>query len=287
MFPGPAGLMHSEPSAERGPCIVPPQKRSVVGVGVSPVDYKTAVSFVMCAARQSRGVSVAAVSVHGVMTALLDPVHRFRLNSFDLAVPDGQPVRWALNWLYRASLKQRVYGPQLTLELCRAAEKEDVPVYFYGSNPPVITALERSLRAKFPRLAIAGMEAGKYRRLTPDEKCDLIARVHASGARMIFVGLGCPRQEVFAYEYREALSMPVLAVGAAFDFIAGCLPQAPAWMQNAGLEWLYRLGREPRRLWRRYLFSNPAYLFFLGMQALRIFTPDSPGTPPDKELLYG
>jgi len=287
VFPGPAGLLNNKLNAEPGPCLVPPQKKSVLGVGVSPVDYKAAVDFVMTAARRGCGVSVAAIAVHGVTTAVFDPVHRFRMNSFDLAVPDGQPIRWALNLLHRTSLQSRVYGPQLTVEICRAAEREDTPVYFYGSDQPVLADLERNLRARFPRLPIAGMEPGQYRRIAPHEKRELIARVRNSGARILFVGLGCPRQEVFAYEYRDDLSMPVLAVGAAFPFLAGRLRQAPRWMQNAGLEWLFRLGCEPRRLWRRYLLFNPAYVFFLTMQALKLFTPESPGTPPEKPMLFG
>jgi exopolysaccharide biosynthesis WecB/TagA/CpsF family protein len=131
------------------------------------------------------------------------------------------------------------------------------------------------------------MEPSKFRRLRPDEKTELAARVRASGASIMFVGLGCPRQETFAYEFRDLLGMPILAVGAAFPFIAGIIPQAPAWMQNAGLEWLYRLLSEPGRLWQRYLFLNPAYLFLVALQALRISKFSTDGQSPRTELLFG
>jgi hypothetical protein len=131
------------------------------------------------------------------------------------------------------------------------------------------------------------MEPSRFRRLTRDEKEEVAARILASGARLVFVGLGCPRQETFAFEFREVLPMPILAVGAAFPFLAGSLPQAPAWMQGAGLEWLFRLTVEPRRLWRRYLLLNPAYMCLVALQALRLFRFPTDGRAPVSELLYG
>jgi len=131
------------------------------------------------------------------------------------------------------------------------------------------------------------MEASKFRRLSIPEKLEIVERIQSSGASILFVGLGCPRQEVFAFEFREMLGMPILAVGAAFPFLAGKVPQAPQWMQDAGLEWLFRLVSEPKRLWRRYVYLNPAYLFLIFLQALRLsrFAPE--GQSPAKELLYG
>jgi exopolysaccharide biosynthesis WecB/TagA/CpsF family protein len=139
----------------------------------------------------------------------------------------------------------------------------------------------------FPGLIIAGMKPSMFRRLRPEEKIALVQQIRASGAAIAFVGLGCPRQEAFTYEFRDHLPMPILAVGAAFPFLAGRTRQAPRWMQDAGLEWLFRLQSEPRRLWRRYLLLNPAYLVCVAMQALGVSRFSTDGRSPTSELLYG
>jgi exopolysaccharide biosynthesis WecB/TagA/CpsF family protein len=131
------------------------------------------------------------------------------------------------------------------------------------------------------------MEPSRFRRLVDGEKEELAQRISESGAALVFVGLGCPRQETFAFEFRDTLAMPIVAVGAAFPFLAGLIPQAPPWMQNAGLEWLFRLCSEPLRLWRRYLFLNPAYLFLVALQASGIRRFRTDGQSPAHELLYG
>lgn len=262
-------------------------KRNVIGVLVDAVDYDAAVERIITAAKERRPMSISALAVHGVMTGVLDDVHRYRLNHLDLVVADGQPVRWALNALHGTGLTDRVYGPNLTLRLCERAAAESLPIYLYGSKPDVLAALTRNLRERFPGLVIAGSEPSRFRCLSEDEKLEVAQRIANSGARIVFAGLGCPRQEVWVYEYRNLLSMPLLAVGAAFDFHARTLPQAPAYMQRAGLEWFYRLVREPRRLWRRYLFLNPHYSMLVFLQAARLKSFDPVATPPTAELRYG
>jgi exopolysaccharide biosynthesis WecB/TagA/CpsF family protein len=250
-------------------------KRSVVGVGINVIDYDGAVGRVMAAARARQPLSVSALAVHGVMTGVLDKSHRYRLNKLDLVVPDGQPVRWVLRFLHGEELADRVYGPTLMLRVCEAAAASGTPVYLYGSGRDVLARLEENLVARFPGLVVCGRSPSRFCRVDDATNGEIINSVRASGARVVFVGLGCPRQEVFAYENVEALSCPVLAVGAAFDFHAGTLRQAPRWMQNAGLEWLYRLGREPRRLWSRYIVLNPLFCWNVLLQWLRPdrFTP--------------
>jgi exopolysaccharide biosynthesis WecB/TagA/CpsF family protein len=222
------------------------------------------------------------------MTGALDATHRHRLNRFDLLVPDGQPVRWALNGLHRTALADRVYGPTLMLKTCQRAAEEGLPIFLFGGTQELLAALQSRLDASFPKLQIAGACPSRFRRLTPPERNELIEAIRASGAALTFVGLGCPRQEVWAYEFRDALSMPILAVGAAFNFHAGLLPQAPPLLQRHGLEWLFRLVHEPRRLWRRYLVLNPLFLSMLALQLahLRRFDPDAT-VPPTEEILYG
>jgi N-acetylglucosaminyldiphosphoundecaprenol N-acetyl-beta-D-mannosaminyltransferase len=262
-------------------------KKNVIGVLVDAVDYEATVDFIFRAAREKRGAAISALAVHGVMTGVLDREHKFRLNHFDLLVPDGQPVRWALNLMHGTGLADRVYGPNLTLRVCARAAEEGEPIYLYGSTGGILVSLLRSLRRRFPGIRIAGAEPSKFRPLTSSEKSELAARVVSSGASITLVGLGCPLQEAFAYEFRNALSMPVLAVGAAFPFIAGHVAQAPAWMQARGLEWLFRLCAEPKRLWRRYLYLNPAYLFLVALQASRLSRFATDGTLPVDEVLAG
>jgi exopolysaccharide biosynthesis WecB/TagA/CpsF family protein len=260
---------------------------NVLGVMIDGVDYDAAVARIMRASHDGRPYAVSALAVHGVMTGHQDAAHRARLNSLDLVTPDGQPVRWALNLLHGAGLPERVYGPTLTLKVCERAAADGLPIYLYGSKPETLARLQASLREQFPALVIAGAEPSKFRQLTSDEKTEVVTRIRASGAHLTIVGLGCPRQEVWAYEYRDALSMPVLAVGAAFDFHAGTVSQAPTWMQERGLEWLYRLTREPRRLWRRYLILNPWYVTLVAAQALRLRRFGSAPSSAPPELSYG
>ena len=263
-------------------------KRDILGVMVDVVDYESAVDQIVSAAKAGRGFAATALAVHGVMTGALDPEQRFRLNQFDLVVPDGQPVRWALNLLHSTRLKDRVYGPALMLALCERCVKDGVAIYLYGSNESVLSKLRQQLAKRFPALRIAGAQPSKFRRITADEKRKIVSDIRSSGARLVFVGLGCPRQEVWAYEFRDALSMPVIAVGAAFDFHAGTIPQAPQRLQSVGLEWLYRFAHEPRRLWRRYALLNPMYVGMITAQRLGIRRAESgQGTRPGHEMNYG
>lgn len=245
-------------------------KFPILGVNVHAVDYEYAVNEIVKAAAEARPLAISALAVHGVMTGFLDATHLRRLNGLDLVVPDGQPVRWALRWLHRQHLPDRVYGPNLTLFAARALAERGLPVYLYGSKADVLAKFADNLRKRFSGLNVCGMEPSKFRRLDDSERKAVINRILKSGAKAVFVGLGCPRQEVWAFEYRDALPMPILAVGAAFDFHAGTLPQAPLYLQNWGLEWLYRLSKEPRRLWYRYLILNPLYLWNLALQVTGI-----------------
>lgn len=263
-------------------------KHSVLGIMVNAIDYEAATSKIINAAVNRASYSVTALAVHGVMTGVTDPEHKYRLNNFDLVVPDGQPVRWNLNFYNKLHLKNRVYGPQLTLKVCQAAEASALPIYFYGSQSQVLEQLCFNLKKKFPKLVIAGSMPSKFRQTTQDERLEIVEEIKRSGARLVFVGLGCPKQEVWVYEYREYLDMPLLAVGAAFDFHAGLLPQAPEVMQKTGTEWLYRLWQEPRRLWKRYIYLNSLYIFYNTICHLMPsrFLADNCKKPLD-EILYG
>lgn len=263
-------------------------KKNVLGVQINAVDYEAAVSKIVIAAQERQPLTVSALAVHGVMTGVLDPMHRFRLNHMDLVVPDGQPVKWALNLLHKTRLVDRVYGPTLTIKVCEQAAAEKLPVYFYGSTPETLQKLLHNLKARFPGIIIAGHQASRFRHVTNEEKRVIAKQIRESGAQITFVGLGCPRQEVWAFENRDILSMPILAVGAAFDFHAGVSRQAPPVLQYLGLEWLFRLTQEPSRLWKRYILLNPLFLFLLFLQLFRLknFCLDNI-VPPSQELRYG
>ena len=255
-------------------------KQNVLGVLVDATDYAAATDQIIDAARDRRPFAVTALAVHGVMTGVQDRPHNARLNSFDLVTPDGQPVRWALNLVHGAALADRVYGPTLTLRVLERAAAAGLPVYLYGSTQPTLDRLVPALEGMFPALKIAGVESSKFRASQPGEPAEIAERIKDSGARIVLVGLGCPRQEIFAYAMRPLLDMPLLAVGAAFDYHAGLLKNPPAWMQKYALEWLWRLGLEPKRLWRRYVLLNPAYLSRLAAQKSGLWkaTPPAPAT---------
>jgi exopolysaccharide biosynthesis WecB/TagA/CpsF family protein len=246
------------------------------------VDYQAATDRVLAAAHAGRPLALTALAVHGVMTGVQDRAHGARLNSFDLVTPDGQPVRWALNLLHRAGLRERVYGPTLTLRVLARCAGEGLPVYLYGSTDATLDRLVAALTEQFPDLKIAGREASKFRAAEPGEDAAIAGRIRGSGARVVLVGLGCPRQEQFTYAMRPLLDLPLLAVGAAFDYHAGLLRKPPPWMQRAGLEWLWRLALEPRRLWRRYVLLNPAFLARLGAQRARLWRANPPAPATDR-----
>lgn len=263
-------------------------KRNVLGILVDTVDYDAAAAKILAAARERRAFTASALAAHGVMTGVEDRAHAYRLNTFDLLTADGQPVRWALNLLYGTALSDRVYGPKLMLRLCESAANEGLPIYLYGSESRVLENLEALLLARFPGLVIAGTEPSKFRRTTAAEKQEIANRMRDSGAAIVFVGLGCPRQEVFAYEYRDAVGVPLVAVGAAFDYHAGIHPEPPELMQRLGLQWFHRLLQDPRRLWKRYTVVSARYLWLLALQWLDRREPDPLTFPrPIDEVLHG
>ena len=240
-----------------------PPRHSVAGVLISGATYASATTSIIQAALARRSALVAATSVHGLSMAAIDTSFGRQLNSFDMLTPDGQPVRWGLNLLHDVGLRERVYGPTLMLRVCQAAAREHLPVYLYGGRPAVLGRLIERLPLLVPGMAIAGFSSPPFRMLTPSEDHAEVCAIRQSGARIVFVGLGCPRQEQWAYWHRWQLAMPIVCVGAAFDFHAGTLRQAPTWMQARGLEWLFRLLMEPRRLSRRYAKHIPIFIFLL------------------------
>ncbi len=246
--------------------MVTPARFDVLGVGVDAVQYGGVVDRIAAAAHSGAECKVAALAVHGLMEAVDDPAFRARISTFDLVCPDGQPVRWATNLLHRTGLPDRVYGPELMRLLCAKAAAEQLEVFLYGTDGATLSQLVSALEQDYPSIRIVGTLPSRFGRVTPEEHREIAETIKSTGAKICFVGLGCPRQEVFAYEISGQLEMPVVAVGAAFRYLAGLDVEPPSWVQRAGLQWLYRLLRDPVRLWRRYLILNPRFVLAVLMQ---------------------
>ena len=244
-----------------------PRKKSVLGVGISATSYEGVTGLCGRWIRQRRtGAAdcparyICVTSVHGVVTAQEDEQFRQVLNRADVATPDGMPLVWALR-SFGAERQQRVYGPTLMLQLCEQAAKDGHRVFLYGGRPETLPLLRARLTERFPALIIAGEYSPPFRPLTLDEERLLRERIHNADPDLIFVGISTPKQEMWMADHRECFpGVVMIGVGAAFDFHAGRVKQAPPWMQKIGLEWLFRLLSEPRRLWKRYLLVTPRFL---------------------------
>lgn len=231
---------------------------------------------------QHRSCYIIAANVHVVMTAFWQPDYRRVVNEAALVTPDGMPIVMALRWLGH-SKATRVYGPDLMLHCCQTAAQAKLPIYLYGSTPDTLAKLQDNLRLRYPNLEISGVYSPPFRPLTPEEEQQDIDRIHQSGARIVFVSLGCPKQEEWMARQQGKLNAVMIGVGAAFGFHSNTVHQAPRWMMALGLEWLYRLATEPRRLWKRYAINNPAFVLLFSLQLIRhhtsaVFERMSPGS---------
>jgi N-acetylglucosaminyldiphosphoundecaprenol N-acetyl-beta-D-mannosaminyltransferase len=245
-----------------------------VPLAVSDYDETIAWMDAMVAADARAWVTAAAVNL--IVSARDDEATMRAVLDATLAVPDGQPLVWALRLLGNAGAT-RVYGPELMARWCARAAATGTSTYLYGGrSEQALTLLSDRLRARFPGLRIAGGWSPPFRPLTAEEREWVAGDIDASGARVVWVGTGQPKQELWMSEIRPLLKAPLLVgVGAAFDFHAGIVAQAPGWMQRGGLEWVYRLSREPRRLWRRYASQNPRFVAAFARQYVRTLR----GTP--------
>ena len=241
-----------------------PLKRAVLGVGISATSYAEVTKVCAQWMRQEPSADIAryvcVTSVHGIILSQQDGVLRNVLDGADIATPDGMPVVWALR-SFGARNQQRVYGPTLMLRLCQMAAEERHGIFLYGSTRNTLDRLVLMLLNRFPTLEICGTYAPPFRELTLDEDLRMQEQVRQSGARLVFVGISTPKQDFWMSRHRHCFpGLVLVGVGAAFDFHAGRVRQAPRWMQSAGLEWFFRLCAEPRRLWKRYLLVTPQFL---------------------------
>ncbi|MGD0060330.1 MAG: WecB/TagA/CpsF family glycosyltransferase [Verrucomicrobiia bacterium] len=248
--------------------VMPPlSHRYILGTRVDATSYGDAAARIVQWAQAGESRYICACNVHMVMEA--HDVEDFQrvVNAADLVTPDGMPLVWVLR---RLGLKNqaRVYGPDLTLAMCAAAAAAGIPVGLYGGTQEALDTLQTSYRAQFPQLQITYAYSPPFRPMTREEDDAVVQAINASGARILFVGLGCPKQEFWVAGHRDRVQAVMLAVGAAFDFHSARVKQAPQWMQRCGLEWLFRLLMDPHRLWRRYFKNNPRFLWLVLCQLL-------------------
>ena len=254
-----------KPVLERGP---------VIGVPVTVGNLDSVADEIMRAVRERRGGYVCVADAHMTTVARRDPELAGIMARALIVSSDGMPLVWELKRQGLAA--ERVAGPDLMLYLRERAAAEDLPIFLYGGDPMIVQALIGALQSRFAKLTFAGCEAPPRLPERPPFDADTAARIESSGARIVFVGLGCPKQEYWIAAHAPRLSAVLIGVGAAFEYNAGLARRAPPWMRDRGLEWLYRLACNPRRLWKRYLTTIPLYLWYLALSRL---SPDPPQDP--------
>lgn len=241
---------------------------NILGMRVDPTSYIEATKQILVWAHERESRYVCVANVHMVMEAYDNPEYKAIINEADLVVPDGMPLVWMLRKMGFHS-QERVYGPILTSYVLEGSERGGVSVGFLGSTPQVIYKMIANFKKKYPSLNISFAYSPPFRPLDEEEDLKLIEEINESKTQVLFVGLGCPKQEWWMASHKKKIKAVMVGVGAAFDFHAGVKPQAPPWIQNLGFEWLFRMLTEPRRLWKRYLYHNPRFIYLALIQLMR------------------
>lgn len=240
----------------------------VLGAPIDVIDWTRALKTIESWAQNRESRYICICNAHSVVTASRDPQFMRVITDADMATPDGAPVAWMIRRRGYAS-QERINGPDLMLKYCAQAAQTGMPIFLLGSTEETLRTLTAELRRQFPGLKIAGRLSPPFRPLSAEEDADLVRQVNDSGAGVVFVSLGCPKQELWMAAHRTRIQGVMIGVGAAFDFHAGTIARAPTWMRRNGLEWLHRLASEPRRLWRRYLTTNFAFVAKAALELLR------------------
>lgn len=227
-----------------------------------------AASVIVDNARKRRSFGVTALAVHGLVESLTEPSLGEKINRIDMIVPDGQPVVWALNSLYKLGIAFKIPGPTLTLEVLKQADEHKLNVFLFGSTADTLLKFKQHIETTYPGLTVCGIHEDRFRDATQLEDEQDVTKINASGAHIVLVGRGCPRQEHWVADHVGKIDAAMMAVGAAFDYHAGKLVRAPLWMQKMGLEWFFRLLQEPGRLWKRYLVTNSIFMYRFAKQKL-------------------
>jgi N-acetylglucosaminyldiphosphoundecaprenol N-acetyl-beta-D-mannosaminyltransferase len=243
---------------------------TILGVKIDLIDYETVINLIRKNIKNGfSGQYICASPVHPIIVSQKDKKAKDALNNSWLTVPDGKAVVWAAR-LLGGTIRNRAYGPELMLRSCKMAEQDGFSIFLYGGTSQALNKLELNFKKRFPRLKIAGTYSPPFRNLSNKEEIMVNEMLNTCHPDILFVGLGAPKQEKWMARHCPKLNVPVtMGVGAAFDFISGEKKQAPRWMQDAGIEWLFRLVYEPRRLWKRYLWGNLIFCFLLSINFVR------------------
>jgi N-acetylglucosaminyldiphosphoundecaprenol N-acetyl-beta-D-mannosaminyltransferase len=248
----------------------PFSRANILGVGISAITMPQAIDQITHWIDKRAGTYISVCTVHTVMECQRDETMRRVVNQAGLATPDGMPLVWLSRWWSKMAVS-RIYGPDLMLALCQLSAQQGYSHYFYGGAAGLASSLAHKLQTRFPGLKVAGTCSPPFRPLTAAEDAGIVEQINQASPDIVWVGLGTPKQDLWMAAHREQLSAPVLiGVGAAFDFHTGRIRQAPRWMQQAGLEWFFRLSQEPRRLWYRYLVYNPLFILLVVGQLLKL-----------------
>jgi N-acetylglucosaminyldiphosphoundecaprenol N-acetyl-beta-D-mannosaminyltransferase len=236
----------------------------ILGCFIDATLWQEAVDTLLHCARNRQSRYVCICNVHVTVTARQDPEFCRVVNEADMATPDGMPLVWVLRWM-GFQRQERINGPDLMWRLCGRAAEKGLSIFLYGSTEETLARLTHNLKTAFPQLVIAGVYSPPFRLLSDEEDREMTELINGSGAHIVFVGLGCPKQELWMAAHRGKVRSVMIGVGAAFDYHAGTVRRAPLWMQRSGLEWLFRLMSEPKRLWKRYLVMNSLFLIYFGL----------------------
>ncbi|PIY70747.1 hypothetical protein COY88_03945 [Candidatus Roizmanbacteria bacterium CG_4_10_14_0_8_um_filter_35_28] len=244
------------------------KKYKILKTTVDFLDYKTLINKIITNCMNNQNLTVAPIASHPVVESIFSKKLQTSLNSFNLVLPDGQSLVWAVNFLYRNSFKERIYGPDLLLKLCSRCEKEKIKTIFCGNRTDLVN---NKIKIKYPKLKTIVLPDLNYKKVNNTDVNLLSTTLSKYKKSIIFIGIGSPAQHLLLTKLKQ-IEKPIIAVGAAFDFISGAKKQAPAFFQRAGLEWLFRLINEPRRLWKRYLIYAPLFIFLVFLQKYNLLT---------------
>lgn len=258
-MPAPIASAHAGPEDRR--------TAHVVGVSIDVLTWGEALARIGNWAREHESRYVCLCNAHSVVTAAHDLAFAKVIGGADMATPDGAPVAWMLRRLGHRG-QRRINGPDLMWQMCELAALKGISVFLYGASDETLALLQCRLNTSFPKLKISGRHAPPFRPLSTQEEEAVVRMINASGAGIVWIGLGCPKQELWMASQKGRIAAVMIGVGAAFDFHAGKISRAPEWMRGAGLEWLHRLAKEPRRLWRRYLVTNTLFMLKASRQLL-------------------
>lgn len=246
---------------------------NILGLQITDCEANHLLAEIKSHIKNKKNLLIAALPINQIIIAYLDSKFKYVLNKFNYLIPDSVWVKWSINLLYNTKIKDRIRGTNLTLEICKLAQDKGYKVFLYGSTKSTLLNLKKNLEKQFPLIKIVGSLSPPFRDLNMKDKTELIDKLIKYKVNILFIALGTPKQEIFGYDlvYNEPrYSKPIIIVpvGAVFDFISGNKKQAPKWMQETGLEWLFRLIQEPRRLWKRYLIYGPLFIYLIFIQKI-------------------